>query len=166
MSVDCVQPVDGLDATATDDPSGPRGIWWARVLLRVVFGVHAGLAVTQPLLAGSYLSGNLDAMRFHSAIGGNLSLVGLLALIVAALFWQPGRGPGWPALAMIVVFVAEVLQAGAGYSRTLGLHIPLGVGIVGTTVFLFGWSLVARLQPRPRRRTADQAVVGTPPGPA
>ncbi len=129
--------------------------------LRVGFGVQAGLAAAQPMLAGSYLSGNLDAISVHSAIGGNLPVVGFLALILAVLHWRPGRGPAWPALTMVVLSVLIVVQANAGYSRTLGLHIPLGVAIVGTTVGLFGWSVFG---PEPRR--SDLTPVPAPDPPA
>lgn len=131
-----------------------------RWILRVGFGVQAGLAVAQPILAGSYLSGNLDAISVHSAIGGTLPVVGFLALILAALHWRPGRGPAWPALTMVVLAVLIVVQANAGYSRTLGLHIPLGVAIVGTTVGLFGWSVFG---PQPRRSDSTRVPAPDPP---
>lgn len=139
-------------------PVGDRGSYrTTRWVLRVGFGIQAGLTVTQPVLAGSYLSGNLDAITVHSAIGGSLAAVGFVALLLAAAHWRPGGGPGWPAVVMAVVTVLFVIQANAGYSRTLGLHVPLGVAIVGTTVGLFGWSVFGPHRQRP---------LGTPQPPA
>lgn len=138
-----------------------RGTRWA---LRAGFGLQALLAMTQPVLAGSYLSGNLDAISVHSAIGGTLPVVGFLALALAVLHWRPGGGPGWPALVMTALAVLFVVQANAGYSRTLGLHIPLGVTLVGSSVALFAWSVAGRRRSRTAAPpTGNQAV---PPAPA
>lgn len=124
-----------------------RGTLW---LLRLVFGLHAAVAVAQPVSAGLYLSGDLDAISLHSTLGGTLIVVGFLAMVAATLHWWPGRGPAWPSAATLLLLVAEVMEVALGYSRTLGLHIPLGVGVVGLTVVLFAWSVFGRHQPRPR----------------
>ncbi len=147
-----------LQQTTGAAPVDGRGAYRAtRWVLRVGFGIQAVMAGAQPMLAGSYLSGNLDAISVHSAIGGSLTPVSFLALILAGLHWFPGRGPAWPALVMVILVVLVVVQANAGYSRTLGLHIPLGVGIVGTTVALFGWSIFG-----PERRRSGPTPVPSP----
>ncbi len=71
-------------------------------------------------------------------------LLALVQLLAALPFWWPGRGPWWPALVTIGLIIAEVTQVSAGYSRTLGLHIPLGTTIVGTAVALLVWSVTWR----------------------
>ena len=63
------------------------------------------------MLAGSYLSGNLDAISVHSIIGGTLTPISFVALVLAGLHWWPGRGPAWPALVMAVLVVLIVVQA-------------------------------------------------------
>ncbi len=131
---------------------GQRSTLW---LLRVGFGIQAAMAVSQPILAGSYLSGNLDAISVHSAIGGSLTPVSFLVLVLAAAHGWLGRGPTWPAVAMGVLVVLVVVQANAGYSRTLGLHIPLGVFIVGAMVALFVWSVLDRRSRAPAPDTAE-----------
>lgn len=146
------QQTAGIDA----GPGTYGGTRWA---LRVAFGVQAAMAVSQPILAGSYLSGNLDAISIHSAIGGNLTPVAFLVLLSAVAHRWPGRGPLWPVVAMAVLLVLIVVQANAGYSRSLGLHIPLGVAIVGSTVALFVWSVVGR---RPRPDVGPAAPETTP----
>lgn len=149
-----------LQETAVAAPVTGRGTYRAtRWILRVGFAVLAGLAVAQPILAGSYLSGNLDAISVHSIIGGTLTPISFVALVLAGLHWWPGRGPAWPALVMAVLVVLIVVQANAGYSRTLGLHVPLGVAIVGTTVGLFGWSVFGSEHSRSRRPHRPDPVV-------
>lgn len=140
-------PQDHPSVTAAPGRAWHRGTLW---LLRLAWGVHAAMAVAQPVSAGLYLSGDLDAISLHSTIGGTLIFVGFLGMVAATLHWWPGRGPVWPAAATLVLLVAEVTQVSVGFSRTLGLHIPLGVAVVGVTVVLFAWSVFGRHQPRPR----------------
>ena len=71
-------------------------------------------------------------------------LLGLAQLIAAGLLWRAGRGPAWPLGASLLICVAEVMQIGAGFSRNLGLHVPLGVTLFGTTAAMTGWAWSAR----------------------
>lgn len=123
-----------------------------RALLIVVLFVHAGFAAAQPFFAGAFLSGSVDAIAVHSIIGNTLPGWCILQIPVTALFWWPGRGPWWPLLATVVLFVAESVQLGTGYAGALAAHIPLGVAIVATTVVMFVWSLVWRPALRGRNR--------------
>lgn len=147
------------------DPAGPdaRGRYrLTRWALRLWLGGQAGLTVTQPILAGLYLSGNLDAISLHSTIGGSLSAVAFVSVLLAVLHWALGRGPAWPVAATALLSVLAVVQATAGYSRTLGLHVPLGVAVVGISVGLLGWSVFAPERLRPRRivTAPQEAEVG------
>jgi hypothetical protein len=127
-----------LSRSATPvQPHGPGVTLW---LLRAPLSVHALAAVGQPVLAGRYLSGDFDALTGH-AVNASLVLLTVMAAFPAAvLYWLVGRGAGWPALALAALFVAEVTQIAVGAQRVLAVHIPLGVGIVGTTVALVAWS--------------------------
>ena len=132
----------------------PRKTRW---LLVAVLFVHTVAVVAQPLLAGRYLSGDVDAMGAHSLNGTMLPGLSTLQIAAAALFWRPGRGPFWPVLASVALLLAEGVQIGMGYSRTLGVHIPLGVAIVTTTVGMFVWSLAWRPHPSPQVSPAGEA---------
>ncbi|UYM07061.1 hypothetical protein [Solicola gregarius] len=125
----------------------PRGQAAFRWILVVVLGVHAALAFGQSILAGMYLSGSLDAMEVHGAIGSSLVAVTMLQGVASLLFLFPGGGPWWPLLAAVVLFFVEGLQIGMGYARTLGLHIPLGVAIIVVTIMMFVWSLRWKAKP-------------------
>ncbi|HLR86082.1 MAG TPA: hypothetical protein VK059_14090 [Nocardioidaceae bacterium] len=124
-------------------PHGQAAFRW---ILVVILGVHAAIAFNQSVLAGMYLSGSLDAMEWHGAIGSALTVVVMVQSLVSLLFFFPGRGPWWPLVASIALFFVEGLEIGMGYARTLGLHIPLGVAIIVVTIGMFVWSL--RWKPR------------------
>lgn len=114
-------------------------------LVRLVFTGYAVLAAGQPVLAGSYLSGNVDAIGDHGRNGGLLMAVAMLAFLVALAHWLGGRGPAWPVAAVVVLFLLQGVQIGLGYEKTLAVHIPLGVTIVGLLVAMAVWAWTPRV---------------------
>jgi hypothetical protein len=125
------------------------------VVLRVVAVTHAATACLQPVLAGSYLSGNGAAIRLHAPVGLSLFFVALAQLLAATIYWRSG-GPGWPALLSMAVAAAEGVQITMGFARELAVHIPLGVGIVMTALVFAGWTF--RPAARVRRAAKSEAV--------
>jgi hypothetical protein len=124
----------------TTSTQANRTVPWTHWLFRAAVTVEAVLAVAQPIFIGAFLQGQYDALAWHKA---NATLVGVAAFAMAAaavLRWRPGRGPGWVPLACVVVAAAVVVQIVLGYSRTLAIHIPLGVLIITTSVLLLVWS--------------------------
>lgn len=118
--------------------AGPRASLW---FLRTTAVLHATAVVLQPVLAGMYLGGDVDAIGMH---GVNASLVNVLALtqIVATVGYAwPGGGRVWPLAASVAIFMAEGFQIGMGYSSNLPVHVPLGVTIVVSQVLLTVWVL-------------------------
>ena len=107
----------------------------------MILGIHAAIAFNQSILAGMYLSGNLDAMKLHGALGSSLTVVIMVQSVAALLFLYPGRGPWWPLAVTVPMFFVIGLQIGMGYARTLGLHVPLGVALIVVPVGMFVWSL-------------------------
>jgi hypothetical protein len=117
---------------------GPRA---TLSVLRAAAVLHAMAVVLQPVLAGMYLGGDVDAIGVH---GGNASLVATLAfvqVVATFLYVWPGGGRLSPLGVAVVVFMAEVVQIGMGYSSNLPIHIPLGVTIVVSQVLLTVWVL-------------------------
>ena len=108
--------------------------------LRIVLVVHAALVVMQPIMAGYYLSGEADAMNWHSPIGSSLWMWSIIQFVVAVLYWRPGGGRLWPALATVGLFFAELTQMILGFSQTLSVHIPLGTAIVISVLLFAAWS--------------------------
>lgn len=145
-------PVRDGAPPGTRPPLRTRVTW---TLLFVVFTIHTVLVVAQPFLAGVYLNGSLEAMKSgHAPNADAITFTALLLLVPAAiLFWRPGHGPGWIAIAAPMLFLAEGTQMGLGYTHQLALHIPLGVAIVGTVVAVEVWLIRWRVRLGRRART-------------
>ncbi|MEU6012169.1 hypothetical protein [Streptomyces sp. NPDC047453] len=119
-----------------ESPDPRRHPAWARGALRAVTTVHVATLFTQAVLAGRFLSGDYDMLTAHAVNANVIVAVGLVQVVVAVLYWRPGRGPGWPAAVSAVLLVAEAGQAVLGYQRTLGVHVPLGVTLIAAGLLL------------------------------
>ncbi|WP_433162132.1 hypothetical protein [Kribbella sp. CA-247076] len=115
----------------------PRASLWT---LRITLLLHAALVVAQPILAGYFLSGEVDAMNVHSPIGSTLWMLAMIQFVVAVLYWMPGGGRSWPLLLTAVLFVAEFVQLTFGHLQNFAVHVPLGTAIVVTVVWMTVWS--------------------------
>ncbi len=140
--------------------TGPRITLW---LLRLGVVLHLLAAVGQPLFAGLYLGGDFDALGMHELNAQIVNFLALLLIPVTLVYWLVGKGRGWPVLAVLGLFIAEVVQIDTGYTRSLGMHIPLGVGVVTVAVLLAIWVFkpgakqARRLSRRARRKAAARA---------
>ena len=94
----------------------------------------------QPILAGYFLSGEVDAMNVHGPIGSTLWMVSMIQFVAAALYWLRGGGRIWPLLLTVVLFFAEFVQLIFGYLQNFAVHVPLGTAIVITVVWMTIWS--------------------------
>jgi hypothetical protein len=128
--------VPGVDTLTRPVVSRPRLSLW---LLRVMFTVHLVAVLGQPVLAGMYLAGDVDAIVTHGTIGSLLAPINLLVIAAALVYALGGRGRLWMIPVAVVMFLAVGFQIGAGYSRELELHVPLGVAIVTTSMLLAIW---------------------------
>jgi hypothetical protein len=99
---------------------------------------HLVLVLAQPVLAGMFLTGDVDAIAVHSAIGTALGLVELV-LLAATVAYVVRRGRLWVLPAAVLLFLAVGFQIAMGYTRALQVHIPLGVAIVTAAVLLAIW---------------------------
>lgn len=129
---DLLRPI----ADAPVDPPRPR---LTLVLLRVLATVHALLAVSQPVSIGQYLSGVYAWLGVHSTGAGVLILVAMALGVVSIWSAIAGRRL-WVAMVGPLFFFADGLQTGMGYSRTLSIHVPLGVAIVAGSVAFASWT--------------------------
>jgi hypothetical protein len=114
--------------TVTAAPRRAKTItsWLFRAAATLLFMLFA----TQPVLAGMFLSGGYGMLAAHSGVGGGLLLIAMIQVVAAASVWWPGRSGPVSAILAVAVLVLAVVQLTMGYSRTMGLHLPLGVTLV------------------------------------
>ena len=108
--------------------------------LRVVLATHLLAVLAQPVLAGLYLTGDVDAIGWHGDVGSLLAAVALLVVAAALSYVLAGRGGWWVLAVAVLLFLADGYQIGAGFERALAIHIPLGVLIVLASVLFTAWS--------------------------
>ncbi|MEU4391192.1 hypothetical protein [Kribbella sp. NPDC023855] len=131
------EPTPELKQARQRRPRRPRT---TLVLLRIFMVLHAALITAQPILAGYFLSGEVDAMDWHSPIGSSVFLIAMIQLFVAILYGFPGGGRWWPALATVGLVVAELTQQVVGHTQNFAVHVPLGTAIVITVLWMTVWS--------------------------
>jgi hypothetical protein len=143
----------GTDGAAAR--SGPRA---TLAVLRAVAVAHSLSMLAQPVFAGVYLSGDVDAMAAHNVNAIVVTGLDVIQLICAIAFTWKGRGRYWPIWASLAVAVAVEAQVGVGFERILAVHIPLGVSIIVAqvliTVWLFRPAAATARAPRRRRERA------------
>lgn len=109
-------------------------------LFRGTVTLHTALLIVQPVLAGRFLSGEFGMLAAHSSLGGVVLFAGMLQFVGSVALWWPGRRGGWPIAVAAATIVLEVVQLTAGYSRALGLHLPLGVALVAAGIGFAVWA--------------------------
>ncbi|MCO1660148.1 hypothetical protein [Pseudonocardia humida] len=109
-------------------------------LLRFALTAHLLAVLVQPVLAGLFLTGDVDAIALHGVIGSALVLVTLITTAVAVGYVLGGRGRLWILPALVALFLVEGVQIGAGYAHELTLHVPLGVALAVLAALLAVWA--------------------------
>ena len=138
-----------------DAPPGVRRPLATAWLLRLLATAHAAVVLAQPLLAGQYLAGDVDAIGVHGLLGNLVPLVAVLLAVGAVAHVAVARAHWWLLPAVVVLFLAEGVQVGMGHSRILAVHVPLGVLTVVAAVLLVVWAWTPAAS-RPRRRGAER----------
>ncbi|MBT2440195.1 hypothetical protein J7E93_08710 [Streptomyces sp. ISL-36] len=148
----------GSARTGAAHRTGPTG--W---VLRAVVSAHVVAIVGQPVLAGVYLSGDYDGLRWHTVGADVVTSLGYLQVIVAIAVWVRLRRI-WPFLTTLAVVTAETVQYFAGMAGALWLHIPLGVMTVAGLVVLFIAVWLRPFERRPRPPREPMRTVAEPQG--
>jgi hypothetical protein len=117
--------------------------------VETLISVHLIAVLCQPILAGLFLTGDVDAIAVHGAVGTGVGLLTLLIVPFVIGYVTVGRGRLWTLPAIVGLFLVEGLQVGTGYARALELHVPLGVAVVVISVLLAAW-VWTRSAGRPR----------------
>ena len=141
-----------MDVATRPARTGPLITLW---LLRLAVTAHLVAVLAQPILAGRYLTGDVDAITAHGAVGTALAALDLLVIAAAAVYVVGGHGALWVLPAAVLLFLAVGLQIGMGYARQLGVHVPLGVVVVTASVLFTAWVWT----PSARRARSDRALL-------
>lgn len=114
------------------------------MLIRVLAVVMLVQVLTQAALAGGFITGRLSFLDLHSINGSVLVLTCGALLPAAILLVRPGRGPWWPVAFSVVLWWLIAMQVGFGFARLVGLHIPLGMAIMGLVSGFTWWACAYR----------------------
>lgn len=125
---------------APRDAIGDRVVRPLRWALRAVITLHAVDVFLQPVFAGRFLSGDYGMLGAHGNNAFAVVIIALVQTVLAVVYWRPGGGPGWPALASVGLLVAESVQMELGFARVIGVHVPLGVAIVAAAILMLVWA--------------------------
>jgi len=141
-------------------PTVTRGARWPWWLLRIGVTVQAIVTFLQPVFAGRFLAGDYGALAEHRA--GAQIVLGccVVQLLTTLLAWRPGRASGRLFWFAVLLTVAVYEQLHAGFDRNLGLHIPLGVLVVGVTAWLLYRVWHPRTTPAPEKAALGKASPG------
>lgn len=131
---------------------GPRNTLTA---LRVVAVLHGLAVLAQPVLAGAYMDGDVDALTIHGINANVAAGFGVIQLITAIVFVWKGRGRPWAIWTSLGLVLAEQVQIGLGFEGAVAAHVPLGVSIISLQILLTVWlfranARLARAGRRPR----------------
>lgn len=105
---------------------------------KIFAAVNVVAVLVQAVTAGQLLGGAGSAT--HGMGAGAVHAAALILLIIGVLMWRPGRGPGWPALASLAILLLGFAQSATGGSGAVTLHVPLGMAIMGLSVWLAAWA--------------------------
>src|SRR5689334_18269123 len=98
-----------------------------RSLLLLVLMIHAAGLFAQAALAGEFLSGTDEVVKFHEWTAWFVLGVCATQIALAALALRTGGASLWLLAGTVLILLAEALQIGTGYGRFLRVHIPVGV---------------------------------------
>ena len=90
----------------------PRVALWP---LRAALAAHLLAVLAQPVLAGMFLTGDVDAIDWHATNGVALAVVALLVVAAALGHTLAGRGGWWVLVAAVLLFLADGFQIDAGF---------------------------------------------------
>lgn len=115
----------------------PGWIIWS---VRGTVTAHMLSVLAQAMLAGMFITGDVDLLRMHAINGNVASVLSFFQLIAVILLWRPGRGRSWPIWPSLALFLLEGLEHATGLSRALHLHIPLAMVIFGISTAMTVWA--------------------------
>ncbi|MFG1603927.1 hypothetical protein [Actinoplanes sp. NPDC049265] len=131
------------DPTLSTDPvppSGRRPASWPIGVLRGLSFLVVLQVLLQAVLAGGFVTGEVSLLGLHSTNGIVLFVTSGLLVAGSVLLVRPGRGPWWPIVLTSVVWLLIAVQDWFGFARMIGLHIPIGVALMGLITGFAWWT--------------------------
>ncbi|MDQ0779109.1 uncharacterized membrane protein YcjF (UPF0283 family) [Streptomyces aurantiacus] len=123
------EAADGKTVPSATAAGARRRRLYGRVYAVLMYTVAAA-CFGQAVLAGQFMSGSYDALRWHQYGATFTDVLLVCALVPAALLRWRGKGRMWPFLSALGLFAAAQVLNSAGAARLLSLHIPLGVAVI------------------------------------
>jgi hypothetical protein len=117
-------------------PPRRRWPWW---IMRAVYTIWAVSTFLQAVFAGRFLAGEYPLLFAHQVNGIIAGVTSAVACLVTLLAWWIGGAPGALALINLVLAPLGYFQVHFGFARNLGVHIPLGVIIITSSIYLAAW---------------------------
>lgn len=134
-------------STATEHRPVRSGRW-------IVVGLRVSLVLlmitlfVQVVLAGLFITGDVDMLKAHSENSATgIGTLDLIVLIFAILLRWPGRGPVGPMWVGIALVVLLEVQGGLGYLRLIAWHIPVAVVVIVIGAIFTNWAFRYRHDP-------------------
>lgn len=122
------------------EPTGsgrrPSWPWW---LLRLGLTAQAALILAQPIIIGRFLDGDFAMLNLHRSNGTIAGILTMGQIVVTLAAWLFGGAPRWLFALAVLLGAAIAAQLFAGFNHLLGIHLPLGVAIVGVNGWLLTW---------------------------
>jgi hypothetical protein len=119
-------------------------------IVRASAAIHAAIVFAQPVLAGRFMSGDADALGLHGANTALVVLSGWALALAIAVETLGRRLPARLLVTVILLCIADGIQAMLGFTRVIDWHVPLGVAIFAVAGLVAAWSW----RPDPAREPA------------
>ncbi|MFC9425664.1 hypothetical protein [Streptomyces sp. NPDC056987] len=141
--------------TETDPAAAAR---WTTQVLRATAALALLSTLTQGLLAGLFVTGDVGLLTVHNVLGSVISVFALvqfaLALVERRVRGRRGEANSWRLTVLTGLFLVLVFaQIGLGMSRLVAPHMFLGVTAAALAMLVLFVALTEG-GPAPSRRTA------------
>ncbi|MFE8912369.1 hypothetical protein [Streptomyces globisporus] len=147
------------DSTVSGGPDGvSQRVGPLVVLMRVATALGLLTTLVLATVAGMFTTGDIGMLRLHGTLSIVLAAAVLVQLVLTILIWRRNRALWWAPVAGLLVVIMTVLQIGMGETRTLTVHMPLGMAICAAEALLMYWAYGLRGAWRAPTATRDRTA--------
>jgi hypothetical protein len=134
---------------ATRQPRQDRTARWPWYLVRTVVTALAVDLFLQSVFAGRFLSGDYPQLRVHRTNAIVVAAIAVVLVVASVLACRVAGAPVglvWTSAGLVMLVGVQI---GLGFSRNLGVHVPLGVLLIAAAGRLTMWCWRYPLASRP-----------------